>query len=82
MMNTEWMTRAKCRDVAWDAFFPRDGIGVPVAKKICATCPVAGECLEYALANHISHGVWGGCSERERGRMQQRRRSGQGASVG
>jgi len=24
-------------------------------------------CLEYALAERIDHGVWGGCSERERG---------------
>jgi WhiB family redox-sensing transcriptional regulator len=26
-------------------------------------------CLEYALANRVDHGVWGGTSERERRRI-------------
>ena len=57
-----------------DEFFPSDGVGVDRARKICATCPVTAQCLEYALANHIDHGVWGGCSERERRRIAKRRR--------
>jgi WhiB family redox-sensing transcriptional regulator len=80
-MNTEWMNQGKCRAVSRDIFFPCDGMGVIVARKICATCPVSQECLEYALENHIDHGVWGGCSERERGRILRRRRSGQAVSV-
>jgi WhiB family redox-sensing transcriptional regulator len=35
---------------------------------------VVNDCLEYALAEHIDHGVWGGCSERERRRIAKRRR--------
>ena len=31
-------------------------------------------CLEYALEERIEHGVWGGCSERERRRILKRRR--------
>ena len=31
-------------------------------------------CLEYALEQRIEHGVWGGCSERERRRILKRRR--------
>ena len=50
-------------------FFPSDGVGVDVARRICADCPVKSECLEYALANRIDHGVWGGTSERERRRI-------------
>ena len=81
-MNTEWMNRGKCRDASRDVFFPRDGTGVIVAKKICASCPVVRECLDYALKYHIDHGVWGGCSERERVRMLRLRRTGPPVSVG
>ena len=48
--------------------------GVDRARKICATCPVTDTCLEYALEHRIEHGVWGGCSERERRRILKRRR--------
>jgi WhiB family redox-sensing transcriptional regulator len=81
-MNTEWMTRGKCKEVAPDIFFPSDGMGVQVAQRICAECPVAQGCLEYALANHIDHGVWGGCSERERRRILRRRRVATAVTVG
>ena len=80
-MNTEWMARGKCQEVAPDLFFPSDGMGVLVAQKICAECPVSAACLEYALENHIDHGVWGGCSERERRRILRRRRMSQAVTV-
>ena len=67
------MGRARCVGESPDVFFPSDGVGVLRAQKICAECPVVNECLEYALANHISHGVWGGASERQRRRLQRRR---------
>jgi WhiB family redox-sensing transcriptional regulator len=56
------------------AFFPSDGVGVDRARRICATCSVSTNCLEYALENRIDHGVWGGASERERRRILKRRR--------
>ena len=67
------MGKARCASESPDVFFPSDGVGVLAAQKICADCPVVNECLEYALANHISHGVWGGASERRRRRLQRRR---------
>ncbi len=66
---------AKCTDIPRATFFPGDGVGLAVAKHICASCPVRSQCLEYALANQIVHGVWGGASERERRRMTRRRRT-------
>ena len=73
-MSTEWMAEGKCREVPPAVFFPSDGLGVQKAQRICAECTVTEECLEYALVNHIDHGVWGGRSERERRRIMRRRR--------
>lgn len=71
---TSWMAYARCQDVSPEVFFPSDGAGVEVARRYCAVCPVAGQCLDYALENHIDHGVWGGTSERKRRRITQSRR--------
>jgi WhiB family transcriptional regulator, redox-sensing transcriptional regulator len=74
-LATSWMLRARCRDLPPAVFFPSDGVGVEVASRYCAECPVKVECLEYALEHHIDHGVWGGASERARRRMAHRRRA-------
>jgi WhiB family redox-sensing transcriptional regulator len=74
-MDHEWMPYAACRDRSPAEFFPSDGVGVEVAKRTCLECCVRLDCLEYALVNRIEHGVWGGCSERERRRILRRRRT-------
>lgn len=68
-MYERWMDNASCADFPREMFFPTDGGGVVKAQKICARCPVAKDCLRYALVNHIDYGVWGGCSERKRRRL-------------
>lgn len=73
-MENDWMASGLCRERAPAVFFPHDGVGVDIARRICAECPVKSPCLEYALSNHIDHGVWGGASERERRRIARRRR--------
>ena len=73
--DTSWMSEGNCRNFPPAMFFPSDGVGVDRARRICATCPVSLQCLEHALAEHIDHGVWGGCSERERRRIAKRRRA-------
>jgi WhiB family transcriptional regulator, redox-sensing transcriptional regulator len=73
-MDNEWMADGKCAERPPGVFFPSDGVGVEVAKRICAGCEVKAICLEYALRNRIDHGVWGGTSERERRRILRRRR--------
>ncbi len=72
--DNDWMATGKCREMPPAMFFPSDGVGVEVARRICADCTVKGPCLEYALSNRIDHGVWGGASERERRRIARRRR--------
>jgi WhiB family transcriptional regulator, redox-sensing transcriptional regulator len=69
-----WMEDGNCRRYPAGVFFPSDGAGVDHARRICATCPVQEPCLEYALEHRVEHGVWGGCSERERRRIAKRRR--------
>jgi WhiB family redox-sensing transcriptional regulator len=78
-MDTTWMAEGKCRELPPEVFFPSDGVGVELARRVCADCPVKAPCLEYALYNRIEHGVWGGASERERRRIARRRRGAQTA---
>ena len=78
-MDTEWMAEGNCRNEPPSRFFPSDGVGVDVARQMCASCPVKSPCLEYALRNRIDHGVWGGTSERERRRILRQRRLDAGA---
>lgn len=79
-METTWMAEGNCAAHNPSTFFPSDGVGVEVARKICDDCPVKMECLEYALVNRIDHGVWGGTSERQRRRIL-RARSGRAPLV-
>ena len=80
-MDSNWMAEGLCAEKPPSLFFPSDGVGVDVARKICAECPVKGACLEYALENRIDHGVWGGTSERERRRLIKSRQISQPVSV-
>jgi WhiB family redox-sensing transcriptional regulator len=73
-VDNTWMAAGKCRDLDPATFFPSDAVGVDIARRICADCPVKNLCLEYALYHRIEHGVWGGASERARRRMSARRR--------
>ena len=71
---TAWMAKGNCRNYPPATFFPSDGVGVDRARAICKGRDQATTCLEYALVERIDHGVWGGCSERERRRILKRRR--------
>lgn len=72
--ESAWMSDGNCRLHPPATFFPSDGVGVDKARKICRDCPVMARCLDYALVERIDHGVWGGCSERERRRILKTRR--------
>jgi WhiB family redox-sensing transcriptional regulator len=68
----EWQERALCAQTDPEAFFPEKGGSTREAKRVCLTCDVRGECLEYALANDERFGIWGGLSERERRKLKRR----------
>ena len=65
-----WQAEALCAQTDPEAFFPEKGGSTRDAKRVCQTCPVRTECLEYALANDERFGIWGGLSERERRKLK------------
>ncbi len=70
--TARWRQRAACRGTDLDVFYPERGESAGPARQVCAACPVRQPCLEYALSNRITHGIWGGLTERERRPLQSR----------
>jgi hypothetical protein len=50
-------------------FFPTAGVIPRLARETCAACPVREECLQHALVNNETSGIWGGTTDRERQRI-------------
>ena len=76
---TAWIERAACIDEDPELFFPVGTTGPAVrqaerAKRVCASCPVRGECLRWALDTCQDAGVWGGLDEEERRVIRRQRR--------
>ena len=67
-----WQGLALCAQTDPEAFFPEKGGSTREAKKVCQSCEVRVECLEFALAQDERFGIWGGLSERERRRLKKR----------
>jgi WhiB family redox-sensing transcriptional regulator len=67
-----WWEAAACRGVDTGLFYPEPGDHVRAnrAKRVCAACPVAAECLRAELAipwgGGESHGIVGGTTPTER----------------
>lgn len=68
---------AACRDsvLGPDAWFSSDIGRMLAAQRVCAACPVAAECLAFAVDHGISDGLWGGRLPHERGRVPRRHRA-------
>jgi WhiB family transcriptional regulator, redox-sensing transcriptional regulator len=71
--RTDWQADAACRGADNAVFFPVAEADSGPAKAICATCPVAEQCLEYAIETRQPDGVWGGLTGTERHRLIRRR---------
>lgn len=74
-----WTDAAACRGLPLAMFFPDDGANPNAAKKVCADCPVAEACGEFALVTEIRsgqapYGVYGGVTAYERRRLIVERR--------
>lgn len=66
-----WHDQAACRGVDTEQFFPDVGDVPATARLVCGRCPVAAECLSYALSDPALSGVWAGTSARQRKRLRQ-----------
>ena len=66
------LPNAKCRDIE-DAniFFPESRAeerkSLPTIQSICGGCIDRKECLDYALKEQISYGIWAGTTPAQRG---------------
>lgn len=70
----EWVAKAVCASTDPELFFVEFGGGNKAAERICSTCPVKAECLEYALDNNEEYGVWGGVGSHGRRLIKRARR--------
>jgi WhiB family transcriptional regulator, redox-sensing transcriptional regulator len=70
LLRPSWQAKAACRSEPVDLFFPHEGTSPMQARRICNRCPVADDCLQYALERPSLKGIWAGTSERRRRRLR------------
>ena len=74
LQKTEWSDGAACRGIENLLFFSPDVMESKEvrsrrerqSKQLCADCEVREDCLNTALAQRESYGIWGGLTEVER----------------
>lgn len=70
-MISEWINNAACYGKGNELFFSDSTFKIinrkmiVQAKVICKTCPVASDCLTYAINKDERFGIWGGYSSKE-----------------
>jgi WhiB family redox-sensing transcriptional regulator len=71
----DWRDNAACKNEPAHVWFSDSPALIEVAKRICGTCEVRRDCLDYAIENREQHGVWGGedLGGREKERKARRR---------
>jgi WhiB family redox-sensing transcriptional regulator len=68
--DLRWQDAALCAEVDPEIFFVEKGGSTAPAKRVCRSCEVRAECLQYALDHDERFGIYGGLSERERRRLK------------
>ncbi|WP_064485495.1 WhiB family transcriptional regulator [Pseudonocardia sp. HH130629-09] len=83
----DWRSRAACRDVDPELFFPTATAGAALAAAerralaVCTGCPVLAACRTWAVAEQ-PHGIAGGLTEAQRTALRHPRRARHGRPVG
>lgn len=74
LRDTAWMDDALCAQVDPELFFPELGSkDFDRARQVCANCPVAASCTDYALRRPDLEGIWAGMTKEQRRRERSRR---------
>jgi WhiB family transcriptional regulator, redox-sensing transcriptional regulator len=73
--SVSWMDRAACvsADLDHDAWHPSTAAYTSdnvEAVRLCRTCPVSDECLAFAVAHNLEHGIFGGLTGEQRKAMR------------
>jgi WhiB family transcriptional regulator, redox-sensing transcriptional regulator len=69
MPSHDWEERAACQPYDTNLFFPEKNESPARGLRVCASCSVRVECLEYAIEAKEVYGIWGGTTEKERQRL-------------
>lgn len=72
--DSSWREKAACYGSNTSDFFPElsggsSSLTVSRCRLVCYRCRVRSQCLDFALRNHINHGVWGGMSVTDRRKL-------------
>ena len=70
MKKGTWTDQAACRGTDTEIFYPVTPDEEAEALSICATCPVRAQCLDYAIRNRETYGIWGGTTPDQRRRIR------------
>lgn len=80
--SRRWVDQGSCLNYDPDIFYPEPYGGgrghsmeriSATAIKVCGGCPVVKECDQWAEANGIEHGVWGGKYRLPKGTLSKRK---------
>lgn len=76
----QWRDAAACVELGTAMFFEEGESGLlskqpaqPTISRICESCAVRKECLEFALANNEKYGIWGGLTPYQRKLLRRRK---------
>ena len=63
----EQLVEPLCSSIGTELFYPdkNESHLAIIAKKVCDSCEIKTECLEYAVL-YETYGIWGGMTARER----------------
>jgi WhiB family redox-sensing transcriptional regulator len=75
-MTQDWHLDAVCATTDAELWFPQKGDRhtADKAKEFCASCPVAIQCLETALANEEREGIWAGLNGDQLARLRRKKK--------